>query len=200
MVCIHRPFLIAVSPSSSNTPPTATAHSGLRPTCLRQVRVLLTVISNGRKQKVFEYIGQTFTSTPYETRAKVTEGNKDVSNQYLMGYNNEIVQMFGRRSAVTHAAYLFPHLRTGISILDIGCGPGSISVGLAKAVKHGKLQGLDIEESQVKEARSAATAEGLENAFFDVGDVTQTSLGVWRHASSSMSGSIRREHLGVSNQ
>ena len=97
--------------------------------------------------------------------------DKKPTQQYAIGYG-EIVQMFTRRTAATHAAYLLPHLRSGMALLDIGCGPGSISVGLAKSVDPGALRGLDIEESQVKKARAAAAAEGLENASFDVGDVT----------------------------
>ena len=36
----------------------------------------------------------------------------------------------GRRTAASHAAFLLPHLRAGMRILDLGCGPGSITAGL----------------------------------------------------------------------
>ena len=40
----------------------------------------------------------------------------------------------------------------GLRVLDVGCGPGSISAGLAEAVAPGELRGIDIEPSQVEMA------------------------------------------------
>ena len=91
---------------------------------------------------------------------------------YMMGYADEYLQFLSRRSAATHAAHLLPHLKSGSRVLDFGCGPGSISVGIAKAVEPGELHGIDAEESQVDMARAAAAAAGQDNAAFHVGDVT----------------------------
>ena len=91
---------------------------------------------------------------------------------YTMGYSEEFLQLLDRRSAQTHAAYLLPHLEPGMRVLDFGCGPGTISVGLATAVDPGELHGIDMEESQVAMARAAAEAGGHANAAFHVGDVT----------------------------
>jgi SAM-dependent methyltransferase len=52
-----------------------------------------------------------------------------------------------RRTAESHAAFLLPHLRPGMALLDLGCGPGSITVGLAAAVTPGRTVGLDLEPS-----------------------------------------------------
>ena len=91
---------------------------------------------------------------------------------YTMGYNEEFLQLLHRRSAKTHAAHLLPHLKPGLRVLDFGCGPGAISVGLATVVAPGDLHGIDMEESQINMARSAAKAGGHDNATFHVGDVT----------------------------
>ena len=91
---------------------------------------------------------------------------------YTMGFSEEILQVLRRYTAEASAAYLLPHLRPGFRILDFGCGPGSISVGLAKAVAPGELHGIDMEESQIELARSVAQASGQDNAIFHVGDVT----------------------------
>ena len=56
-------------------------------------------------------------------------------------------------------------------MLDLGCGPGTISVGLAETVHLGEVHGVDIEESQVELARAAAKAGGHKNLVFHVGDV-----------------------------
>ena len=54
--------------------------------------------------------------------------------KYTIGYDEEILKTLNLRSAATHAAHLLPHLMPGMRVLDFGCGPGTISVGLAKAV------------------------------------------------------------------
>ncbi len=93
-------------------------------------------------------------------------------SSYTMGYSDEFRQLLNRRSAQTHAAHLLPHLESGQRVLDFGCGPGTISVGLASAVEPGELHGIDVEESQIELARAAARAGGHDNATFHVGDVT----------------------------
>lgn len=93
-------------------------------------------------------------------------------NTYTMGYGEEFLQLLERRSAQTNAARLLPHLKPGQRLLDFGCGPGTISMGLAKAVEPGEFHGIDMEESQIDIARSVAQAGGYGNAAFHVGDVT----------------------------
>ena len=94
------------------------------------------------------------------------------TSDYTMGYSEEFLQLLDRRSAETHAAYLLPHLKPGLRVLDFGCGPGTITVGLARAVDPGEVHGIDMEESQIGMARSAAGAGGHSNATFHVGDIT----------------------------
>ena len=96
----------------------------------------------------------------------------DQKSEYTMGYSEEFLQLLDRRSAATHAAYLLPRLEPGLRVLDFGCGPGTITVGLAKAVESGEVHGIDMEESQIEMARSAAKAGGHGNATFHVGNVT----------------------------
>lgn len=93
-------------------------------------------------------------------------------HDYTMGYSDEFMQMLDRRSAASHAAHLLPLLRPGMRVLDFGCGPGTISVGLARAVEPGEFHGVDLEESQIDMARAAAAAGGHANATFHVGDTT----------------------------
>ena len=91
---------------------------------------------------------------------------------YTMGYSEEFLQLLHRRSAENNAAHLLPHLKPGQRLLDFGCGPGTISVGLATAIAPGELHGVDVEESQIGMARAAAKAGGHDNATFHVADVT----------------------------
>ena len=73
----------------------------------------------------------------------------------------------------THASHLLPYLKPGLRVLDFGCGPGTISVGLAKAIEPGELHGIDVEESQIDLARSAAESGGHRTAIFHVGSATR---------------------------
>ena len=118
--------------------------------------------------------------------------NTCTSADYTMGYSEEFRQMLNWRSARSHAAYLLPHLASGQKLLDFGCGPGTISVGLARAVEPGDLHGIDMEESQIGLARAAAQAGGHANATFHAGDATPgTAL---RPGSSSTSGAAPSTH------
>ena len=93
-------------------------------------------------------------------------------NVYTMGYSEEFLQLLHRRNAENNASYFLRHLKPGMRVLDLGCGPGSISVGLAKAIEPGELHGIDMEESQIGIARASAEAGGHSNATFHVGDAT----------------------------
>lgn len=97
--------------------------------------------------------------------------HQSMASRYTMGYSEEFRQLLDRRSAETHAAYLLPYLESGFRVLDFGCGPGTISVGLASAVDPGEVYGIDSEESQIALAQAAADAGGHRNATFQVADV-----------------------------
>ncbi len=106
-----------------------------------------------------------------DTMAKTHETDS-AEHAYTMGYGEEFQKMLRRRSAELNSAHLLPHLRPGMRLLDVGCGPGTISLGLARAVEPGDLHGIDIEESQIEIARNAAAAGGHGNAHFRTGDAT----------------------------
>ena len=92
---------------------------------------------------------------------------------YTLGFGDAIVEILQTYSIESQAAHLIPHLRNGLRVLDFGCGPGSISVGLARAVEpDGELHGIDMGESHIQLARRVAQAGGHSNATFHVGDVT----------------------------
>ncbi|MYC31378.1 MAG: class I SAM-dependent methyltransferase [Chloroflexi bacterium] len=92
------------------------------------------------------------------------------SRAYTMGYSEEFLQLLDRRNAQNSAAYLLPLLEPGMRVLDLGCGPGTISVGLAEAVNPGEVQGIDMEASQIDLAHAAAAAGGHSNISFHVGN------------------------------
>ena len=89
---------------------------------------------------------------------------------YDMGYSDLFMELLERRSAARNAAHLLPLLRPGMDLLDLDCGPGLITLGLARAVYPGEATGLDRDGKQVGIARANARLEGVENASFVPGE------------------------------
>ncbi|KAL6721399.1 hypothetical protein ACLMJK_000502 [Lecanora helva] len=89
---------------------------------------------------------------------------------YISDHSEVVLKMHGIRTAADSAAYLLPSLRSDMKILDIGCGPGSITVGLAASVPKGHVIGVDYGREVIKEARAMVDERGLKNITFQVGD------------------------------
>ena len=75
------------------------------------------------------------------------------------------------RRAAQWVPFFVPHLRSGMRLLDCGCGVGSITLDLAEIVAPGEVVGLDLDASQLALARAAADTRGLTNARFEAGNV-----------------------------
>jgi ubiquinone/menaquinone biosynthesis C-methylase UbiE len=72
-----------------------------------------------------------------------------------------------------HSAAVLPKLplRTGMAVLDVGCGWGDMSLQVAEAVgPTGRVVGIDCVEAFLEEARKDAAAKGLTNVTFIRGD------------------------------
>jgi ubiquinone/menaquinone biosynthesis C-methylase UbiE len=88
---------------------------------------------------------------------------------YTHGHHDSVLRSHRWRTAENSAAYLLPHLRPGLGLLDIGCGPGTITLDLARLVAPGRVLGIDREEGVLGEARELAA--GVENLSFAAADV-----------------------------
>jgi len=90
---------------------------------------------------------------------------------YTHGHQPAVVAQHARRTAEACSRRLLELVQPSDSILDVGCGPGSISVGLARAVPAGRVDAIDVAGSILADAAAHAEAEGVRNVSFDVGDV-----------------------------
>src|SRR5271165_4318217 len=90
---------------------------------------------------------------------------------YTHGHHESVLRSHTWRTAENSSAYLLPHLRAGQDLLDVGCGPGTITADLALLVAPGQVVGLDAAADVVARAQEHARGLGLANARFEVGDL-----------------------------
>ncbi len=97
----------------------------------------------------------------------------DQRNTYIHGHHDSVLRSHRWRTVQNSAAYLIPHLRPGRHVLDVGCGPGTITIDLARMVAPGNVVGVDNEPAPLGSALADAQRQGVSNVSFDVGEVYQ---------------------------
>lgn len=90
---------------------------------------------------------------------------------YLHGHQPSVLASHRSRTAADSAAYLLPHLHDGDKLLDVGCGPGTITLDLADAVGQGSVIGIDSAPTPLVTARQLARDRGDVRTRFEVADV-----------------------------
>ncbi|OQD89658.1 hypothetical protein PENANT_c002G00339 [Penicillium antarcticum] len=90
---------------------------------------------------------------------------------YTTDHSSKVLQTHSWRTAQNSAPHLIPYIKPTDRILDIGCGPGSISVSLAKLVPEGSVTGVEYVSDPLPSARALASAEGVTNITFQEGDI-----------------------------
>lgn len=79
---------------------------------------------------------------------------------YTHGHHESVLAAHRWRTIGNSAAYLEPHLEAGRSLLDVGCGPGTITAEFAERLAPGRVVGLDAAVDAIAAAQRHATEVG----------------------------------------
>ena len=102
---------------------------------------------------------------------QLSDGSVETA-RYTHGHSAAVLSAHSRRGAADSAAYLLAHLRAGMDLLDVGCGPASITADLAERVAPGRVVALDAAAGALEAARATLRERGLsEQVELTSGDV-----------------------------
>ena len=90
---------------------------------------------------------------------------------YTHGHHESVLRTHSWRTVENSAAYLLKSLQPHMHILDIGCGPGTITADFAKLVPQGHVTGMDSVSDVLEQARATAKERGVYNIEFVTGDI-----------------------------
>lgn len=101
----------------------------------------------------------------------VSIGDSDNRETYSHRGSTAATDIMAERTGNEHAVFLLPHLQQGMRLLDAGCGPGTITLDLAKRVAPGEVVGIDQGPEQIEAARQHAVQQQAKQVRFEVADI-----------------------------
>ena len=93
------------------------------------------------------------------------------SPRYTHGHHEAVLRSHRWRTVENSAAYLVPHLGPDTSVLDVGCGPGTITLDLANRVQPAHVSGIDMSEDVIAAANAERDNHGANNVDFRTADL-----------------------------
>ena len=97
--------------------------------------------------------------------------------RYTHGHHESVLRSHRWRTAENSAAYLLPHLRPGQRLLDVGCGPGTLTLDLHQRLgPTERVTALEVSEQALGLARTEAERRQVTGVDFVVGDVESLDL------------------------
>ena len=98
-------------------------------------------------------------------------------NTYTHGHHESVLRSHRWRTAANSCGYLLPLLQPGMALLDVGCGPGTITMDLADRIgPNGRMTALERTDDALDLARAEAARRATTNVDFAVGDVQALDL------------------------
>lgn len=96
---------------------------------------------------------------------------------YAPEWSDDALRIMRQRTADDRARFALGFLPHVARMVDVGCGPGTITMGIARAAGPGAaVLGVDREQSQVDVARDVARHAGLTNTRFEQGSAYDLPL------------------------
>ncbi|EEB08661.1 UbiE family methyltransferase [Schizosaccharomyces japonicus yFS275] len=92
-------------------------------------------------------------------------------NIYTHGYHPSVLRSHSKRTVRNSAAFVLPFLKDGMRILDIGCGPGTITIDFARMLPQAQVIGIDMSKDVINIAEENARRAKIKNVQFEVGDI-----------------------------
>lgn len=99
------------------------------------------------------------------------------NESYTLGHKEVALAYMRFRTAERCCAFFRQHVQAHSHILDCGCGPGSITLGLAQWAPDGQTVGIDLGEAQLEGAQANAHELGVKNVVFRQGDIFDLPFG-----------------------
>jgi SAM-dependent methyltransferase len=93
-----------------------------------------------------------------------------MSDTYTHGHHESVLRSHRWRTAENSAGYLLPELDAGMDLLDLGCGPGTITLDLAARVGPGRVVGIDAAADVIAQATALLGESDARNVSFATGD------------------------------
>ncbi|KAK4443196.1 S-adenosyl-L-methionine-dependent methyltransferase [Podospora aff. communis PSN243] len=91
------------------------------------------------------------------------------ATNYTQGYSKATISSHVSRTAQSDAGFLLPHLRPTSHVLDIGCGPATITVGLAALVAN--VTAVELTDEILAQARETIASTKTTNITLVVADL-----------------------------
>jgi ubiquinone/menaquinone biosynthesis C-methylase UbiE len=88
---------------------------------------------------------------------------------YTHGHHESVLRSHRWRTVENSAAYAAAYFVPGTHVLDVGCGPGTITLDIARRVAPGRVMGIDASADVIEQAeRDGADTENVEFATGDI--------------------------------
>ncbi len=90
--------------------------------------------------------------------------------------SNVDTSRWGKRRLADDAKFLVPLLEKGMCVVDAGCGPGSMTLGIAEQVAPGWVIGVDTKADRLATAYHLIRESNLENVHVHIGDAAALAI------------------------